>query len=210
MVTGFVRYADDSQIYVASERAGRRVMTSVTRFVEQRLKLRVNAEKSALAPAWERPFLGFRFFRARDETVKIAIDPRALKRARERLHRLTGRSWGISMERRIELINRFTVSWTAYFYIAETPSKFEDLDKWLRRRLRQVRWKEWKRRKTRYRNMRALGVPELGAYVWSSSRKGPWHLSRAWPLQMALTNAYWHKTMGLEGFTKPYRRLRER
>ena len=108
MVTDFVRYADDSQIYVASERAGARVMTSVTRFVEQRLKLRVNAEKSALAPAWERPFLGFRFFRARDETVKIAIDPKALKRARERLHRLTGRTGHLNGVA-IELINRFTV-----------------------------------------------------------------------------------------------------
>ena len=96
------------------------------------------------------------------------------------------------------------------FLYRRNSLRFEDLDKWLRRRLRQVRWKEWKRRKTRYRNMRALGIPEQKAYIWSSSRKGPWHLSRAWPLQMALTNAYWHQTMGLEGFTKPYRRLRER
>ena len=205
----FVRYADDGRIYVQSERAGQRVMKSVTRFVEQRLKLRVNRQKSAVAPAVERPLLGFQFFRYRDGRVGVTVAPKALKRAQDRIRQLTTRNWGVSMERRVKEINRFTVGWTAYFAFADTFLPFERLDKWLRRRLRQVRWKEWKRPQTRYRNLRALGVPDRDARSWAASQKGYWRVAGSWPLQTALPNAYWHKTIGLKGFLAPYRRLRE-
>jgi RNA-directed DNA polymerase len=195
----FVRYADDGRIYVRSERAGQRVMASISQFIEQRLKLRVNAEKSAVAPALERPLLGFQFFRARDGAVRVTVAPKARQRAKDRLRRLTTRNRGISMERRIREINRFTVGWTAYFAFADTPSLFERLDRWLRRRLRQVRWKEWKRPKTRYRALRALGIPALDARRWAASQKGYWRIAGAWPLQTGLPNAYWHNTMGPEG-----------
>ena len=206
----FVRYADDGRIYVRSERAGRRVMQSVTQYVEQRLKLRVNRQKSAVAPAVERPLLGFQFFRYRDGRVGVTVAPKALKRAQDRIRRLTTRNWGVSMERRVKEINRFTVGWTAYFAFADTILPFERLDKWLRRRLRQVRWKEWKRPQTRYRNLRALGIPDRDARSWAASQKGYWRVAGSWPLQRALPNAYWHKTTGLKGFTDPYRRFRER
>ena len=140
----FVRFADDGRIYVGSERAGQRVMESITHYVEQRLKLRVNREKSVVDRATKRPLLGFGFF-DRDGEVKVQVDPKRLKRAKDRLRQLTSRRWGVSMERRIFEINRFTVGWTAYFALADTPSVFGKLDSWLRRRLRQVRWKEWKR-----------------------------------------------------------------
>jgi RNA-directed DNA polymerase len=205
----FVRYADDGRIYVRSERAGQRVMASIARFVEGRLKLCVGADKSAVAPALERPLLGFRFFRARDGAVRVTVAPKARQRAKDRLRRLTTRNWGVSMERRIREINRFTVGWTAYFAFADTISLFEGLDKWLRRRLRQVRWKEWKRPQTRYRNLRALGIPDRDARSWAASQKGYWRIAGSWPLQTGLPNAYWHRTMGLRGFTHPYRRLRE-
>lgn len=205
----FVRYADDTKIYVRSERAGQRVMEGITRFVERRLKLRVNADKSALAPALERPVLGFRFFGTRDGQVRVTVAPKARQRAKDRLRRLTTRNWGVSMERRIGEINRFTVGWTVYFAFADTLSLFEGLDKWLRRRLRQVRWKEWKRPQTRYRNLRALGIPDRDARSWAASQKGYWRIAGSWPLQTGLPNAYWHKTMGLKGFTDPYRRLRD-
>ena len=155
----FVRYADDGRIYVQSRRAGERVMASITHYVEQRLKLKVNREKSVVDRAMRRPFLGF-CFRPRGGEVRVLVDPKALKRAKDRLRELTSRRWGVSMERRIEEINRFTVGWTAYFRLADTPSPFEELDEWLRRRLRQVRWKEWKRVRTRRRNLRALGISE--------------------------------------------------
>ena len=100
------------------------------------------------------------------------MDPKALKRAKDRLRALTSRRWGVSMERRIKEINRFTVGWTAYFRLADTPTPFEKLDKWLRRRLRQVRWKEWKRPRTRRRNLRALGISETNARQWAILAQG--------------------------------------
>jgi RNA-directed DNA polymerase len=203
----FVRYADDGRIYVKSERAGQRVMRSITWYVEQRLKLRVNRQKSAVAPVEKSPFLGFGFFR-RDGRVKIGVDPKALKRAKERLRRLTSRKWGISMGRRIEEINRFTVGWMAYYRLADTPSPFERLDRWLRRRMRQLRWKEWERPRTRWRNLQALGLRRSATDRWGTSRKSYWRMAGSPTLAYALTNAYW-VDLGLEGFTIPYRRFRE-
>jgi len=203
----FVRYADDVCVYVASERAGQRVMASITRYVEQRLKLRVNRGKSAVAPATKRPLLGFGFF-VRDGQIKVRVDPDARRRARERLRRLTARSWSISMEERIRLINRYTVGWTAYFAYADTATPFAELDEWLRRRLRQVCWKEWKRYRTRQRNLLALGIPERKVREWAGSRKGYWRVAGSWILTRTLTNAYW-ADQGLKGFSDPYRRFRE-
>ena len=182
----FVRYADDGRIYVRSERAGQRVMESITHYIEQHLKLRVNRQKSAVAPAVERPLLGFQFFRYKDGQGQVTVAPKALKRAEDRIRQLTTRNWGVSMERRIKEINRFTVGWTGYFALADTFLPFERLDKWLRRRLRQVRWKEWKRPQTRYRNLRALGIPDHDARSWAASQKGYWRVAGSWPLQRAL------------------------
>jgi len=203
----FVRYADDVMVYVRSERAGLRVLASVTQLVEQRLRLRVNAAKSAVAPATSRTFLGFSFYR-RDGKVKIGVDRKAPKRAKQRLRRLTARTWSVTMDRRIHAINRFTVGWTAYFQLAEGERPFKDLDEWLRRRLRQVRWKEWKRYQARRRNLRALGMPERAAREWAGSQKGPWRIAGSHVLQRALPNAYW-ADIGLRGFTDPYRRFRD-
>jgi hypothetical protein len=112
------------------------------------------------------------------------------------------------MERRITQINRFTVGWTAYFALADTPRPFEDLDEWLRRRLRQIRWKQWKRYRTKQRELRAAGVPERPASEWAASRKGYWRIAGSAVLQRALPNAYW-VDLGLQGFTIPYRRFRD-
>jgi hypothetical protein len=108
------------------------------------------------------------------------------QRAEDRIRQLTTRNWGVSMERRIKEINRFTVGWTGYFAFADTILPFEKLEKWLRRRLRQVRWKEWKRPQTRYRNLRALGIPDHAARSWAASQKGYWRVAGSWPLQRAL------------------------
>ena len=202
----FVRYADDLMIYVRSRRAGERVMASTRQFIEERLKLRVNREKSTVGSATKQPFLGFGF-RRRDGQVTIRIDRDAQRRAKDRLRRLTARSWGISMERRIREINRFTVGWTAYFALADHPSPLQELDEWLRRRLRQIRWKEWKRPLTRWRNLRALGVRERSAREWAASRKGYWRIAGSAPLHRALPNAYW-VGLGLHTFTDSYHRFR--
>ena len=112
------------------------------------------------------------------------------------------------MGRRITEINRLPVGWTAYFALADTPRPFEDLDEWLRRRLRQVRWKEWKRCSTKRRNLIALGIPERQARDWSATRKGSWRLAASAPLQRALPKRYW-ADHGLRGFADPYRRFRD-
>ncbi|MBK5218198.1 MAG: group II intron reverse transcriptase/maturase [Thermoleophilia bacterium] len=203
----FVRYADDITIYVGSKRAAQRVMASTSEFIEQRLKLRVNRGKSAVDRATRRTLLGFGFFKRGGE-IKVRIDPKARKRAKDRLRRLTSRRWGISMERRITSINRFRRGWTAYFALADTPSVFEELDEWLRRRLRQVRWKEWKKIRTKHRNLMAAGIPYGKAYEWANSRRGYWRIAGSAVLTRGLPNAYWRE-QGLLGFTDPYGRLRD-
>ena len=203
----FVRFADDGRIYVKSERAGERVMASITQYVEQRLKLKVNRDKSVVDRATKRPFLGFGFFYKGAE-VKVRVDHKPRKRAKDRLRELTSRRWGVSIQRRIEEINRYTVGWTAYYSYADTPSAFEELDKWLRRRLRQIRWKEWKRARTKLRKLRAAGLPEHDARRWAFSRKGYWRIAGSPILAIALPNAYW-TNLGLEGFAGPYRRFRD-
>ncbi|MGH2991211.1 MAG: group II intron reverse transcriptase/maturase [Solirubrobacterales bacterium] len=203
----FVRYADDITIYVRSERAAERVMEGTAQFIERRLKLRVNRGKSSVASAFRATLLGFGFLR-REGKVKVRIDPRARKRAKDRLRRLTSRRWGVSMKRRIFAINRFTRGWTAYFALADTPSVFEELDEWLRRRLRQVRWKQWKRYRAKRRGLRSLGIPDEVARQWAASRRGYWRIAGSAVLQRALPNAYWREH-GLAGFTDPYRRLRD-
>jgi RNA-directed DNA polymerase len=112
------------------------------------------------------------------------------------------------MERRIFVVNRFVRGWVGYFHLADTPRPFGDLDEWLRRRLRQVRWKQWKRPKTRRRNLRALGMPERSAREWAGSRKGYWRSAGSAPLQRALPNAYWRE-QDLVGSSDSYRRLRD-
>jgi RNA-directed DNA polymerase len=199
----FVRYADDIRIYVGSERAGNRVLDGITRFIERRLKLKVNADKSGVAPARKRGLLGFCFF-GRSGEIKVRIDPKAKKAMKARIRRLTARSWGISMQERIAVLNRFIRGWCAYFALAATPSVFAEFDEWLRRRLRQVRWKEWKRPRTRAHNLQRLGMPRDKAYEWGFTRKGSWRLAGSAPLQRALPNAYW-SSLGLQGFSESYR-----
>jgi hypothetical protein len=175
---------------VASERAAARVLEGVTTFVEGRFKLRVNREKSGVAPATRRGLLGFGFFK-RGSRVRIRLDPRAKHRLKARLRHLTSRRWSIAMPVRLARLDRFLAGWAAYFALAEAPSVFDELDEWLRRRLRQVRWKEWKRPAARRRNLIARGIPERQAHRWACSRKGYWRVSGSPVLGRAWPNAYW-------------------
>ena len=204
----FVRYADDLRVYVASERAATRVLDGVTVFVERRLKLRVNRTKSGVARATRRGLLGFGFFKGNGQ-VKVRLDRKAKHRLKARLRRLTSRRWRVAMAVRLAALNRFLGGWSAYFALAETPSVFAEFDEWLRRRLRQVRWKEWKRFAARRRNLRALGIPDWQARQWAASRKGYWRLSGSPVLQRALPISYW-ADLGLVPISDRTRRLRER
>ena len=139
----------------------------------------------------------------------MRLDPKARQRAKDRLRKLTARSWGVSMERRIHAINRYTVGWTAYFALADTPRPFEDLDEWLRRRLRQVRWKEWKRPDTRRRNLRALGIPARAAYEWAYSRKGYWRIAGSPILSTRPAQRLLARPRPARASADPYRRFRD-
>jgi len=184
----FVRYADDCNIYVGSERAGQRVMESVSSFLVKKLKLRVNREKSAVAKVGERGFLGFSFLNRKGPKRRIA--PKALKRFRERVRGVTRRTRGISIGRMVEQLRTYLIGWRGYFAYCETPSVLRDLDSWVRRRLRCVVWKQWKRGHTRFAELRKRDVNRNLAAKAAGSAHGPWNVSRSPALSFALPNTY--------------------
>lgn len=185
----FVRYADDCNIYVRSERAGHRVMAGVSAFITKRLRLKVNETKSAVARPWERKFLGFSFTTGLDPKRRLA--PATVRRLKQRVRELTRRTRGVSLEQMVEELSRYLRGWRGYFSFCETPSVLEGLDSWIRRRLRAVIWKQWKRGRRRYAGLRARGVGRNAAAATAGSSDGPWHLARSPALNHAFPNAYW-------------------
>jgi RNA-directed DNA polymerase len=181
----FVRYADDCNIYVRSETAGHRVMTSLTRFIEGRLKLQVNAQKSAVARPWQRSFLGFTVTDEPQPRRRIA--DKALARFKDRVRDLTRRHRGVSLERMIADLNPLLRGWAGYFGFSQWR-ELGSLDGWTRRRLRCVVWVQWKTRGRRYKELRRLKVSEKVASAAIFSPKGPWRLSSASALHRAFTN----------------------
>jgi RNA-directed DNA polymerase len=184
----FARYADDCNIYVRSQRAGERVMESLKRFLATKLKLKVNEQKSAVARPWARKFLGFSFTSAGIPKRRIA--PKAVDRFKERVRELTSRTRGVSIERMAEDLTRYLRGWIGYFGKCETPSVLLGLEKWLRRRLRSAIWKQWKRGKTRFAELRKRGVKRDLAAKTAGSGHGPWRLADSPGLHIALPNAY--------------------
>jgi RNA-directed DNA polymerase len=201
----FVRYADDCNIYVQTRRAGERVMESVKTFLEKKLKLKVNPKKSKVDRATRVKFLGFSFYKRKGE-VLIRVAARSLERFREKLRRLTKRTRSGKLENIIQEINRYTMGWMGYYRQANTPSVFEGLDSWIRRRLRQMVWKRWKRGTTRYRELVKLGVPRYRAGLGAVG-KSPWHMSKSPVINEALSNAYF-RNLGLKSLKVRYQELR--
>ena len=184
----FVRYADDCNIYVRSERAGQRVMESLTRFITQKLKLKVNEAKSAVARPQERKFLGFSF--TRGLTPKRRIAPKAVDRFKKRVREQTSRTAGVSIERMAEELTRYLRGWLGYFGKCQTPSVLEGLEQWFRRRLRSAIWKQWKRGSTRFAELRQRGVNHDLAAKTAGSGHGPWRMADSPGLHIALPTAY--------------------
>jgi len=201
----FVRYADDLRVFVRSERAAQRVFETVCGVIEQRLKLKVNREKSSIRHAAEATLLGFGFCPGAPQ-VTIRVAPKAVKRLKDQLRILTRRSWGVSMEYRIDRINMFTTGWMAYFRLADSERTFRSLDGWLRRRLRQVRWKEWKTTAAKRHNLRIRGISESNARKWAGSSKGYWRVAGSKILQVSLPNTYWNR-LGLKTLSQTRQRL---
>ncbi len=195
----FVRYADDCNVYVRSERAGQRVMRGLKAYLIDKLKLKVNESKSAVAPPAERKFLGFTF-RLTTRVWRV-IAPQSAGRFKEKVRELTRRSRGISLERMVAELRRYLTGWLGYFGFSEWPSVLRDLEGWLRRRLRCFLWKQWKVSPARFRELRGRGVgPDLAAQTVGSPH-GPWRLSCSPALNMALPNRFFDE-LGLPSLVR--------
>lgn len=171
----FVRYADDCNIYVRSERAGKRVMQSLSALITKRLRLRVNETKSAVGRPYQRKFLGFSFTSQRQARRRIA--PKALTRFKERVRELTQRRRGRSLETIIAELNVYLAGWKGYFGYCETPSVLKELDGWIRRRLRCYQWKQWRKPRARRLALLRLGADPNLARGFGSSNRGAWHMA---------------------------------
>jgi RNA-directed DNA polymerase len=202
----FVRYADDFHIYVKSKKAGERVKDSITGFIEKKLKLKVNREKSAVDRPWKRKFLGFSF--TPHNIPKVRVHHRSLMKLKEKIRTLTSRSKGWSMEHRINHLNRYLMGWCGYYALADTKSIFQRLDGWIRRRLRMCLWKDWKIPKARKRNLIRLGVPRRKAHEWANSRKGYWRVTKSPILERTLNNSFWNH-LGLLSLYQRYSTIRQ-
>jgi group II intron reverse transcriptase/maturase len=184
----FCRYADDCNIYVRSQRAGERAMSTIRRFIEGRLGLKINESKSKVDRPRNRKFLGFSFFRRHG--VQFRVASKSIERFKNRVRELTARSNGWSMERRISALRVYLRGWMQYFRLAETPKVYRELDSWVLRRLRMCQWKQWKRVRTRLRELRALKLEEWHARELAFSRRGYWRIAGG-PLNRAMPQQYW-------------------
>lgn len=187
----FVRYGDDCNIYVRSQRAGERVMASISRFITHRLKLKVNQGKSAVARPRTRKFLGFSLTGS-GGLHRRKVAPESIRRFKQRVRQLTRRTRSMSWQERIAQLSEYLQGWKSYFGFAETIRQFKDLDSWIRRRLRCALWKQWKTYRRRKRELMALGVPQTLAHTTAWSNKGPWRICHTPGVQLALSNNYFN------------------
>jgi RNA-directed DNA polymerase len=200
----FCRYADDCNIYVRSQAAGERVLASATAFLEGKLRLRVNREKSAVAHVEERKFLGYRLLR----DGELGVAPKSVERVKERIRRITRRNRGIEIEGMVGELNSYLTGWVAYFRLAKCKTLLHELEGWIRRKLRCVRLKQLKRTKTIAVFLLARGVFHRHAWMTASSGKGWWHLA-ACPAVNTAMNQAWIESLGLANFGQRYARYQQ-
>lgn len=195
----FVRYADDCNIYVKSLKAGERVKNGITDFIEKKLKLKVNEEKSAVGKPRARIFLGMSFYQ-RGKKTRISVPKKTKQRFEEKIKKLSNRNWGAGMEYRIQKLNQLIQGWGNYFKIGDIKMYAFQMDAHIRRRLRACRWKEWKKIQTRYRNLKKLGINTTNAWKCANARKSYWRISNNPVLDCAMNNEYWLR-QGLKSLT---------
>lgn len=198
----FVRYADDCSIYVRSEKSARRVLETITEYIEGKLKLKVNRSKSRVSHPTESTLLGFSFYRT-EQGWQIRIAPKSLKKIKRKMKEKTRRNDPSSAKEKIKKMEAVICGWVNYFVIAKAKSKMQDLDMFVRRRLRTGIWKQWKKPKTRRANLIRLGVSGQKAYEWSNSRKGYYRLSNSPILSRTMNNEYFTR-LGYVGFANYY------
>jgi RNA-directed DNA polymerase len=198
----FCRYADDCNIYVKSKRAGERVMDNITNFIESKLKLKVNKGKSAVERPWKRKFLGFTLNLMFGKAYS-SISKQSLKRHKEKLKDILNRSKPITLEQRINKLNQINIGWINYYGVAKCKGILGQLDTWIRQRLRMCIWKQWKRVRTRYRNLKKLGLTHYQAIKFANTRKGYWRVANSAVLNTTLTNQLF-TDLGLKSLTRQY------
>ncbi|GHU61699.1 group II intron reverse transcriptase/maturase [Spirochaetia bacterium] len=198
----FVRYADDCNIYVKSLRAAERVMEGCTKFLEGKLKLKVNRKKSMTGSPTKLKFLGFSFYRF-GKRIGIRIHEKSLDRLKERLKALTSRKRSGTIEWILKEITRYLIGWLGYYSIADMKKYLQQTEEWLRRRIRQIFWKRWKRVRTRCENLIQLGTPKDKAWQWANTRKSYWHTAHSWILTTTLNNHYL-ESIGFPNVAKRY------
>jgi RNA-directed DNA polymerase len=200
----FVRYADDCNVYVQSEAAGKRVMASLEQFLLERLRLKVNPEKSKVARPWERTFLGYTVTVRREAKLKVA--PKSIQRLKGKLRRLFRTGRGQSLTRLIGQLSPIIRGWVAYYRLVEVKAGFEVLDEWLRRKLRCAVWRQWKQPRTRLKKLRRLGLDPDRSAVSANNGHGPWWNAGASHMHAALPN-HQLAAYGLLSFLGEHQRL---
>lgn len=192
----YVRYADDCVIFTKSRKSAERVMKNITKYIETKLRLKVNKEKSKVDRPWRIKYLGFSFYQTKGK-IEIRIHPKSIAKFKDKIRAITSRSNAMSMETRYIKLKQVIVGWVNYFKIANMGKIVQKLDKWIRRRIRMYYWKQWKKCKTKRENLIKLGISEEVAKEHSGSRKSYWRMADTPAMNMALNN----KTLGKLGYT---------
>jgi RNA-directed DNA polymerase len=198
----FCRYADDINIYVKSKKAADRVMGSITKLIEDKLRLKVSKEKSAVDRPWKLKFLGFSFYHKK-EGIGIRVHPKSVRKFKDKLRQITGRSNAMSMVYRMLKLKKLITGWVNYFGIADMKGLAESLDEWLRRRIRMCFWKQWKKIKTKVGNLIRLGINKAKAWEFANTRKSYWRVAGSPILQATFTNEYLKK-LGFQSIAQRY------
>ena len=172
----FVRYADDCVIFTKSRKSAERVMKNITKFIESKLRLKVNKEKSKVDRPWRIKYLGFSFYQAKGK-IEIRIHPKSVVKFKEKIQAITSRSNAMSMETRYKKLKEVIVGWVNYFKIANMRKIAQKLDEWIRRRIRMCYWKQWKKIKTKHDNLVKLGIENYKAWEFANTRKSYWRIS---------------------------------
>jgi RNA-directed DNA polymerase len=183
----FARYADDLMIYCKSKRSAMRIMDNTVAYVEKKLFLKVNKEKTTVDLAKKLKFLGFSFYNSKNG-VRVRIHPKSIAKIRAKVKLLTGRSYGISNEERPIKLRRLIIGWINYFKIADIKTLLKTIDEWMRRRIRMIYWKQWKKVRTRFKQLSSFGIDKSKAWEFANTRKGYWKISNSPIMSRSLTN----------------------
>ncbi|CAA7599761.1 Reverse transcriptase (RNA-dependent DNA polymerase) [Acididesulfobacillus acetoxydans] len=183
----FVRYADDMMIFCKSEKAARRTLDHIVPYIEGKLFLRVNKEKTSVAHVRKVKYLGYGFYIHKGRG-RLRIHPKSILKLKDKIRKVTGRSNGMGIEERKAKLNYIIRGWTNYFKLADAKALLGKMDEWLRSRIRMVTWKRWKRVRTRYANLQKLGIKKEQAWMWANTRKGYWRVAHSHILTMSLSN----------------------